>query len=59
MPAGLIGVPTSFEVDGEQYIAVTAGWGLDAQGTQNGIDKAQGTTTVVPKAGTLLVFRLR
>jgi len=37
----------------EQYIAVTAGWGLDAQGVQNGIDKLQGTTTVVPKAGTL------
>ncbi len=24
-PSGVIGVPTSFEVDGEQYIAVTAG----------------------------------
>ncbi len=58
-PAGVIGVPTSFEVDGEQYIAVTAGWGLDAQGVQNGIDKIQGTKTLVPKAGTLLVFKLR
>jgi alcohol dehydrogenase (cytochrome c) len=58
-PAGVIGVPTSFEVDGEQYIAVTAGWGLDAQGVQNGIDKIQGTKTVVPKAGTVLVFKLR
>jgi hypothetical protein len=43
----------------EQYIAVTAGWGLDAQGVQNGIDKIRGTTTVVPKAGTVLVFKLR
>ena len=51
--------PTSFEVDGEQYIAVTAGWGLDAQGVQNGIDKIQGTKTVVPKAGILLVFKIR
>jgi len=58
-PAGVIGVPTSFEVDGEQYIAVTAGWGLDAQGVQNGIDKIRGTTTAVPKAGTVLVFKLR
>ena len=58
-PAGVIGVPTSFEVDGEQYIAVTAGWGLDAQGVQNGIDKIRGTKTAVPKAGTLLVFKLR
>jgi len=58
-PAGVIGVPTSFEVDGEQYIAVTAGWGLDAQGVQNGIDTIRGTKTAVPKAGTVLVFKLR
>ncbi len=58
-PAGVIGIPTSFEVDGEQYIAVTAGWGLDAQGVQNGIDKIRGTKTAVPRAGTLLVFKLR
>ena len=58
-PAGVIGVPTSFEVDGEQYVAVTAGWGLDAQGIQNGIDKVRGTTTAVPKGGTVLVFKLR
>jgi hypothetical protein len=30
-----------------------------AQGVQNGIDKIQGTKTVVPKAGTLLVFKIR
>ena len=58
-PADVIGVPTSFEVDGEQYKAVTAGWGLDAQGVQNGIDRIRGTKTVVPKAGTVLVFKLR
>ena len=40
-------------------VAVTAGWGLDAQGVQNGIDKIRGTTTVVPKGGTVLVFKLR
>jgi alcohol dehydrogenase (cytochrome c) len=57
--AGVIGVPTSFEVDGEQYVAVTSGWGLDALATQNGIDKIQGTTTTVSKAGTVLAFKLR
>jgi len=30
-----------------------------AQGVKNGIDKIRGTKTVVPKAGTLLVFKLR
>jgi hypothetical protein len=29
------------------------------KGVQNGIDKIQGTKTVVPKGGTLLVFKLR
>ncbi len=58
-PSGVIGIPTSFEVDGEQYIAVTSGWGLDAQGVQNGIDKIEGTKTVVPKGGTILVFKLQ
>jgi hypothetical protein len=29
------------------------------QGVQNGIDRIRGTTTVVPKAGTVLVFKLR
>jgi alcohol dehydrogenase (cytochrome c) len=58
-PSGVIGVPTSFEVDGEQYIAVTSGWGLDAQGVQNGINKLLGTNTVVPKGGTILVFKLQ
>jgi alcohol dehydrogenase (cytochrome c) len=59
LPSGAIGVPTSFEVDGEQYIAVTTGWDLDARGVQSGIDKIRGTTTVVPTGGTVLVFKLR
>ena len=32
--SGVIGVPSSFEVDGKQYIAVQSGWGIDAQGMQ-------------------------
>ncbi len=58
-PAGVIGVPTSFEVDGQQYIAVTTGWDLDARGVQNGLDAINKTTTVVPQAGTVLVFKLQ
>jgi alcohol dehydrogenase (cytochrome c) len=59
LPSSAIGVPTSFEVDGEQYVAVTTGWGPDARGVQNGLDKIQGPNTAVPQAGTLLVFELR
>ena len=58
-PAGVIGVPTSFEVDGQQYIAVTTGWDLDARGVQNGLDAINKTTTVVPQSGTVLVFKLQ
>src|SRR5258706_16076354 len=54
-----IAVDASGEVDGEQYIAVTSGWGLDAQGVQNGIDKILRTKTAVPKGGPILVFKLQ
>jgi len=59
LPSGAIGVPTSFEVDGQQYIAVTTGWDLDARGVQNGLDAINKTTTVVPQSGTVLVFKLQ
>jgi alcohol dehydrogenase (cytochrome c) len=58
-PAGVIGVPTSFEVDGQQYIAVTTGWDLDARGVQNGLDAINKTKTIVPQGGTILVFKLQ
>lgn len=59
LPSGAEGVPTSFEVDGQQYIAVTTGWDLDARGVQNGIDAVNKTTTIVPQGGAILVFRLQ
>ena len=30
--SGIIGQPSSFTVDGKQYIAVQSGWGVDARG---------------------------
>ncbi len=57
-PSGVIGVPSSYEVDGEQYIAVQAGWGVDAQRLAGAIDHIKGTTTLVPQGGTLMVFKL-
>jgi alcohol dehydrogenase (cytochrome c) len=59
LPSGAEGVPTTFAVDGEQYVAVTTGWDLDARGVQNGLDAINKTTTVVPQGGTLLVFKLQ
>ena len=39
--SGVIGVPTSFAVDGRQYIAVQSGWGARAQRLQDHIDQAR------------------
>ena len=57
-PSGVTGVPSSFEVDGEQYIAVLSGWGVDAQRMQNGIDTLTGKKHDVPQGGTVMVYKL-
>ena len=56
--SGIIGVPVSYEIDGVQYVAVQAGWGIDAQRMQGAIDRSVGQTTHVPQGGTLWVFAL-
>ena len=45
-------------VDGVQYIAVQAGWGLDAARMQNALDRSRGETTLLPQGGVLWVFAL-
>ena len=56
--SGVTGVPTSYEIDGVQYIAVQSGWGVDAQRKQDSLDKAFGVKTFVPQGGVLWVFAL-
>ena len=55
---GILAAPMTYEVRGEQYIAVQAGWGIDAQRMQNGIDALEGNVTLVPQGGTIMVFKL-
>ena len=57
-PSGVTGVPTSYEIDGEQYVAVQSGWGVDAQRMQGGIDTLMGSVTGVPQGGTVMVYKL-
>ncbi len=57
--SGVTGVPSSFAVDGVQYIAVQSGWGVDAQRKQDLLDKAFDSTTLVPQGGVIWVFALR
>ena len=57
--SGINAVPTSFAVNGTQYIAVQSGWGIDAQRMQGSLDGLDGTQTHVPQGGVLWVFALR
>jgi alcohol dehydrogenase (cytochrome c) len=56
--SGITGVPTTYEVDGKQYIAIQSGWGVDASRMQRAIDGLKGQETIVPQGGVLWVFAL-
>lgn len=56
--SGVIGVPTSYEIDGVQYIAVQSGYGVDAEREQALLNLSKGTTTYVPQGGVIWVFAL-
>jgi alcohol dehydrogenase (cytochrome c) len=58
-PAGVVGVPSSFEVDGEQYVAVQSGWGVDAERIQGAMNAILPERKVVnPQGGSVLVFKV-
>jgi alcohol dehydrogenase (cytochrome c) len=58
--SGIIGVPTTFVVDGVQYVAVQSGWGSDAAGSQRSVDGYFGNPeTIVPQGGVVWVFAVR
>jgi alcohol dehydrogenase (cytochrome c) len=57
--SGITGVPSTYAIDGVQYIAVQSGWGLDAAGSQRGVDNLFGNPeTIVPQGGVVWVFAL-
>lgn len=58
MSSGVTGVPSSFEVNGEQYIAVQSGWGVDAERMQGAFNAVLTHKTVVPQGGVINVFKL-
>ncbi|MCG7360236.1 methanol/ethanol family PQQ-dependent dehydrogenase [Roseomonas sp. ACRSG] len=59
--SGVTGVPTSFEVDGTQYIAVQSGWGVDAQRMQEKLFEIDPVRfrRDVPQGGVVWVFALK
>ena len=57
--SGVIGVPSSYAIDGVQYIAVQSGWGVDAQGMQRAVNTHFDRNIQVPQGGVVWVFALR
>jgi alcohol dehydrogenase (cytochrome c) len=58
--SGILAPPTSFTIDGKQYIAILSGWGGDSrgmQGTLNGM--FPGEFPEVPEGGAVWVFALQ
>jgi alcohol dehydrogenase (cytochrome c) len=58
--SGILGQPTSFMVDGKQYIAVQSGWGVDANGMQGVLNRGRpGEFPEVPQGGAIWVFAVK
>jgi alcohol dehydrogenase (cytochrome c) len=58
--SGITGQPSSFMIDGKQYIAVQAGWGIDARAMQARLNGASpGNFPEVPEGGAIWVFGIR
>ena len=55
--SGIVAPPTTFMVDGKQYLAVHAGWGGDPRGMQAGLNRLfPGEFPEVPEGGAVWVF---
>jgi alcohol dehydrogenase (cytochrome c) len=58
--SGVIGQPSSFMIDGTQYIAVQSGWGIDARSMQRRLDGIKrGEFPDVPEGGQVWVFAVK
>jgi alcohol dehydrogenase (cytochrome c) len=57
--SGVIGQPSSFMVDGRQYVAVQSGWGIDARAMQSRLNRlSPGKFPEVPEGGAVWVFAI-
>ncbi len=58
--SGVIGQPSSFMVDGKQYIAVQSGWGIDARSMQARLNRlSPGEYPELPEGGAVWVFAVK
>jgi alcohol dehydrogenase (cytochrome c) len=58
--SGITGQPSTFMVDGQQYVAVMSGWGVDARAMQTRLNRLQpGNFPEVPEGGAVWVFAVK
>jgi alcohol dehydrogenase (cytochrome c) len=58
--SGILGQPSTFMVDGKQYLAVQSGWGVDANGMQGVLNRGRpGEFPEVPQGGAIWVFGVK
>ena len=56
--SGIMAPPSTYEVDGTQYVAVVSGWGVDPAFQQGLINDIRGEELDVPQGGVIWVFAL-
>lgn len=58
--SGVIGQPSTFAIDGTQYVAVQSGWGVDSRSMQRRLDGLMpGRFPEVPEGGAVWVFAVK
>jgi alcohol dehydrogenase (cytochrome c) len=58
--SGIVAPPTSFAIDGKQYIAVYSGYGQNARGTQANLERVfPGEYPPVPEGGAVWIFAVQ
>jgi alcohol dehydrogenase (cytochrome c) len=58
--SGIIGQPSTFVIDGRQYVAVQSGWGIDSRSMQGRLNALfPGQFPEVPEGGSIWVFAIK
>lgn len=58
--SGIIGQPTTFSVNGKQYVAVQSGWGIDSRAMEGRLNTIfPGKYPEVPEGGAIWVFAVK
>jgi alcohol dehydrogenase (cytochrome c) len=58
--SGILAPPSSFSVDGKQYIAIVSGWGIDSRSMQARLNaQFPGRFPEVPEGGAIWVFAVK